>query len=106
MHTSENDRQAMAAPAAVTPASVSCGHSTADAIDTPPRCCCRRGADVKRLLSRPGTVLSELAANVVVVEDPVTSDISSTKLREQVRPRIGWPASHAVAAGHHRGTTL
>ena len=45
----------------------------------------RRGADVKRLLSRPGTVLSELAGNVVVVEDPVTSDVSSTKLREQVQ---------------------
>ena len=44
----------------------------------------RRGADVKRLLSRPGTVLSELAANVVVLEDPVTSDVSSTKLREQI----------------------
>ena len=41
---------------------------------------------MKRLLSRPGTVLSELAANVVVVEDPVTSDISSTKVREQVVP--------------------
>lgn len=45
----------------------------------------RRGADVKRLLLRPGTVLSELAGNVIVVEDPVTSDVSSTKLREQVR---------------------
>jgi len=44
----------------------------------------RRGADAKRLLSRPGTVLSELAGNVIVVEDPVTSDVSSTKLREQV----------------------
>ena len=45
---------------------------------------CRRGADVHRLLAKPGTVLHELARNVTVIEDPVPSDISATRVREQL----------------------
>lgn len=44
----------------------------------------RRGAGLKRLLAKPGTLLHEYAHNVIVVEDPVATDISSTKLRQQM----------------------
>ena len=69
------------------------------------RCRPRRGADVKRLLSRPGTVLSELAGNVVVVEDPVTSDVSSTKLREQVMACQGSNFQRPLQAHLDTGST-
>ena len=39
---------------------------------------------MRRHLARPGTVLHELARNVVVIEDPVPTDISSTRLRQQM----------------------
>lgn len=39
---------------------------------------------MKRLLGKVGTVLHEHASNVMVIEDPVATDISSTKLRQQM----------------------
>ena len=39
---------------------------------------------MKRLLGKVGTVLHEHASNVMVIEDPVATDICSTKLRQQI----------------------
>jgi hypothetical protein len=59
----------------------------------------REGTDVRRLLERPGTVLHEFAANVTLVEDRVTSGISSTKLREELQ-QVSQPGGQT---GFERG---
>ena len=37
------------------------------------------------LVDAPGTVLHELRDSILIVQDPITNDVSSTKLRQQVQ---------------------
>ena len=39
---------------------------------------------MKRLMDDPGLPLHEFSRNIIIVEDPITNNISSTVLREQV----------------------
>ena len=44
----------------------------------------REGEDIADVLEKPGSILHEYRDNVLVVEDPHRSNISSTLLRKEV----------------------
>lgn len=45
-------------------------------------CIFRQGTDVQALLDTPGTILHEYKENIILVEEPVANNVSSTKIRQ------------------------
>jgi nicotinate (nicotinamide) nucleotide adenylyltransferase len=57
-------------------------------------CVCRAGTDVDALLQEPGSVLQRHRQHVVVVQEPVANDVSSTMVRQLLA--AGQPVRYLV----------
>ena len=78
--------------------------------ESPSGVCClnRTRSDARQLVADPESPLHEYAANIVLVQDPIVNEISSTKVRgELAQARRGPPlcfgAVMAVARGLETG---
>jgi nicotinamide mononucleotide adenylyltransferase len=58
---------------------------------------CRAGTDVQALLQQPGSLLAQHQQHVVVVQEPVSNDISSTKVRQLLA--AGQPVRYLLPEG-------
>lgn len=47
-------------------------------------CICRQGTDVEQLLQQPGSLLHKYRDNIIIVEEPVPNQVSSTAVRQQL----------------------
>ena len=45
---------------------------------------CRELSDVKQMMDDPASVLHQHRANIILVEDPVVNNISSTAVRQEI----------------------
>jgi hypothetical protein len=53
---------------------------------------CRVNSDVRRLMADPNSALHEFRNNIILVEDPIVNEISSTKIRSEMS--LVWPISY------------
>ena len=45
---------------------------------------CRELSDVKQIMEDPASVLHQHRANIILVEDPIVNNISSTIVRQEI----------------------
>ncbi|KAK9829046.1 hypothetical protein WJX72_003627 [[Myrmecia] bisecta] len=60
-------------------------------------CVTRHSADVHRLLANEGTIIHKYRHNIVVVEEPIVNDMSSTNIRQQLAQ--GRPVRYLIPDG-------
>ena len=47
-------------------------------------CLCRELTDVKQIVNDPASVFHQHRANIILVEDPIINNISSTVVRQEI----------------------